>query len=89
MENIDNPEVVDDVLDYTEQAYTEDNRHKIRISNGISLRDLNSDGIVFQPEIEESGGDDCPNYFGGNYEELSRIMKENNLNAMRSENGEN
>ena len=80
MENIDHPEVVDDVLDYTEQAYTEDNRHKIRISNGISLRDLNSDGIVFQPEIEESGGDDCPNYFGGKYEELSRIMKENNLN---------
>ena len=71
MENIDNPEVVDDVLDYTEQVYTEDNRHKIRISNGISLRDLNSDGIVFQPEIEEGVGDEFPNYFGGNYEELT------------------
>jgi len=80
MENIDNPEVVDDVVDYTEQAYTEDNRHKIRISNGISLRDLNSDGIVFQPEIEEGGGEEFPNYFGGEYEKLSKIMKENNLN---------
>jgi len=80
MENIDNAEVVDDVLDYTEQVYTEDNRHKIRISNGISLRDLNSDGIVFQPEIEEGVGEEFPNYFGGNYEELSKIMKENNLN---------
>lgn len=85
MDNIDPSENIDDVLDYTEQGYTEDNSHKIRISNGISLRDLNSDGIVFQPEIEDGGEEDLTqNYFGG-YEELSKIMKEQNTNNEEEE----
>jgi len=79
IDKIDTPENADDdVLDYTEQGYSEDFRHKIRISNGISLRDLNSDGIVFHPEIEDDAGrEECSqNYFGNCYEEVSKLMAE-------------
>lgn len=78
MENIDTPEAGDDVVDYTDQGYTEDKSRKIRISNGISLRDLNSDGIVFAPEIEEDFGRDesTQNYFSNHYEEISKLMDE-------------
>jgi len=78
MDVIDNPELCDDVLDYTEQAYTEDNNQKIRISNGINLRDLNSDGIVFHPEIDEDASREESNqYFNSYYEEAARVLSEN------------
>jgi len=77
MEKIDTPDVPDDVLDYTEQEYSEDKSHKIRISNGISLRDLNSEGIVFHPEIEEEAGRDEGerNYFSNHLEEIERLLQ--------------
>jgi len=74
MERVDQAPAEDDVVDYTAEPYDEDPNHQIRISNGINLRDLREDGIVFDPEIpderwqkEEQQGD---------AEELQRIMEE-------------
>jgi len=80
MDKVDLPEANEDVVDYTEQVYTEDKEHKIRISNGISIKDLNSEGIVFHPEIDErlNGYDDNQNYFGNSstLEEISKLLAE-------------
>ena len=70
------------VLDHTEQFYSEENRHKIRISNGINLRELNVDGIVFQPEIDERfDGDkeEDKTYFANHAEELEKLLKERKM----------
>ena len=55
MEKIDQAPVEQDLVDFTETAenYNEDNLQKIRISNGINLKDLRDEGIVFDPEIPD------------------------------------
>jgi len=52
METIDPILKDDDVEDFTIEAYSEENDHKIRISNGINMREL-QDGIVIQPEVPD------------------------------------
>eukprot|EP00092_Neocalanus_flemingeri_P015889 GFUD01017206.1.p1 GENE.GFUD01017206.1~~GFUD01017206.1.p1 ORF type:complete len:476 (-),score=199.32 GFUD01017206.1:136-1563(-) len=92
MENLENPDVADDdVLDYTDQVYTEDKSHKIRISNGISLRDLNSDGIVFHPEIEEEAGreEGSRNYFSNHLEEIEKLLAERQVEDEEEDLAEN
>ena len=53
MEAIDQIVREEGVTDFTGTNYDEDQNHKIRISNGINLRDLREEGIVFQPEIPD------------------------------------
>ena len=50
MEKIDQAPQEQDLVDFTE---SEDNHQKIRISNGINLKDLRDEGIVFDPEIPD------------------------------------
>ena len=53
MEAIDQLVREEGVTDFTGTNYDEDQNHKIRISNGINIRDLREEGIVFQPEIPD------------------------------------
>ena len=55
MEKIDQVPQERDLVDFTQTAenYSEDNQQKIRISNGINLKDLRDEGIVFDPEIPD------------------------------------
>ena len=53
MEAIDQIVREEGVTDFTGTNYDEDQNHKIRISNGINIRDLREEGIVFQPEIPD------------------------------------
>jgi len=78
MDTIETQEVVEDVVDYTEEGYTEDNNQKIRISNGINLRDLNSEGIVFEPEVENELDNDLDNrnYFSNYEKEIEKMLTE-------------
>jgi len=79
MDNIDRAEEREDVADFTVEPYSEENEHKIRISNGISLRDLNSEGIIFQPEIEDDSQwkeDQGSHYFANHLEEMERLLEE-------------
>lgn len=44
----------DDVEDFTTEAYFEENDHKIRISNGINMRELQGiSGVFIQPEVPD------------------------------------
>jgi FK506-binding protein 6 len=80
------PVTREDVLDYSQMDYEyneEDiERNKIRISNGISTRDLISDGIIFDPqipeaeELEQSGQ---TNFYAQYGEELEKLLEQRNL----------
>jgi len=68
-----------DSLDCTgaDEYDEDDEKYKIRISNGINLRELNTEGIVFHPEIEEEDpyrtfnhGD----YFQNHLDELEAML---------------
>ena len=79
MERVDQAPAEEDVVDYTAEPYDEDPNHQIRISNGINLRDLREDGIVFDPEIPDEQWqkeEQQQEYFQGHAEELQRIMEE-------------
>jgi len=79
MERVDQAPAEDDVVDYTAEPYDEDPNHQIRISNGINLRDLREDGIVFDPEIPDERWqkeEQQQEYFQGHAEELQKIMEE-------------
>ena len=70
----------EDVVDYTNVGYgEEDDLTSIRISNGIRLKDLNSDGIVFSPELEEYPNSDetSRNYFSNHSAELENLLSSN------------
>ena len=70
----------EDVVDYTNVGYgEEDDLTSIRISNGIRLKDLNSDGIVFSPEMEEFPNSDetSRNYFSNHSAELENLLSSN------------
>ena len=64
----------EDVVDYKAEPCDEDPNHQIRISNGINLRDLREDGIVFDPEIPDERWQKEGQQ--GDAEELQRIMEE-------------
>ena len=69
----------EDVVDYKAEPCDEDPNHQIRISNGINLRDLREDGIVFDPEIPDERWqkeEQQQEYFQGHAEELQKIMEE-------------
>ena len=72
----------EDVVDYTCSGYgdgEEGNLNSIRISNGIRLKDLNSDGIVFSPELEEfpNADESSRNYFSNHSAELENLLSSN------------
>ena len=72
----------EDVVDYTCSGYgdgEEGNLNSIRISNGIRLKDLNSDGIVFSPESEEfpNADESSRNYFSNHSAELENLLSSN------------
>ena len=67
----------DDAVDYTNSRYRdEDNFHNVRISNGISLKDLHNDGVVFSPEIDDNANyeETHRNYYTNHTEELESIL---------------
>ena len=69
----------EDVVDYTnsQYGYTEDDNFKsVRISSGISLKDLHSNGVVFCPEIDENANfeESHRNYYTNHTEELESLL---------------
>ena len=81
MENIDQVPQERDLVDFTQTAenYSEDNQQKIRISNGINLKDLRDEGIVFDPEIpdhERWRREEEKKYFTQHTAELQRVLAE-------------
>ena len=67
----------EDAVDYTNSRYRdEDNFHNVRISNGISLKDLHSTGVVFSPEIDDNANyeETHRNYYTNHTEELESIL---------------
>ena len=83
MEKIDQAPQEQDLVDFTE---SEDNHQKIRISNGINLKDLRDEGIVFDPEIPDRESwrrEEEKEYFTQHTAELQRVLAER-----REQNGE-
>ena len=81
MEKIDQVPQERDLVDFTRTAenYSEDNQQKIRISNGINLKDLRDEGIVFDPEIpdyERWRREEEKEYFTQHTAELQRVLAE-------------
>ena len=81
MEKIDQVPLERDLVDFTQTAenYSEDNQQKIRISNGINLKDLRDEGIVFDPEIpdhERWRREEEKEYFTQHTAELQRVLAE-------------
>ena len=92
MEKIDQAPVEQDLVDFTETAenYNEDNLQKIRISNGINLKDLRDEGIVFDPEIPDGAlwrREEEKEYFTQHTAELQRVLAERQ-DVKRETNGE-
>ena len=68
----------DDAVDYTNSRYRDsENLYNVRISNGISIRDLHSNGVVFSPEIDNNANyeETQRNYYTNHTEELESILK--------------
>lgn len=81
MEKIDQVPQERNLVDFTQTAenYSEDNQQKIRISNGINLKDLRDEGIVFDPEIpdcERWRREEEKEYFTQHTAELQRVLAE-------------
>ena len=81
MEKIDQVPQEQDLVDFTHTAenYSEENQQKIRISNGINLKDLRDEGIVFDPEIpdhERWRREEEKEYFTQHTAELQRVLAE-------------
>ena len=78
MDTIDTSNTIadsDEVVDYTTEA---DVPHHIRISNGISLRELNSgEGIVFSPDIDEvSREEESRKYYDNYTDHVHQLLQE-------------
>ena len=69
----------EDVVDYTNLEYHR--TENVRLTNGINLKDLRSDGIVFSPEFEDNvfAEESQRNFFSTNTEELENILKSSSL----------
>ena len=81
MEKIDQVPQERNLVDFTQTAenYSEDNQQKIRISNGINLKDLRDEGIVFDPEIPDREiwrREEEKEYFTQHTAELQRVLAE-------------
>ena len=81
MEKIDQVPQDEDLVDFTQpvENYSEDNLQKIRISNGINLKDLRDEGIVFDPVIpdrERWRREEEKEYFTQHTAELQRVLAE-------------
>ena len=81
MEKIDQVPQEGDLVDFTQtgENYGEDKEQKIRISNGINLKDLRDEGIVFDPEIpddERWRREEEKEYFTQHTAELQRVLAE-------------
>ena len=87
MEKVDQVPDEQNLVDFSRPAeiYSEDNQQKIRISNGINLKDLKDEGIVFDPEIPDIDSwrrEEEKRYFTKHTDELQRVLAE------RQEDGE-
>ena len=81
MEKIDQVPQEGDLVDFTQSGenYGEDKEQKIRISNGINLKDLRDEGIVFDPEIPDNERwrrEEEKEYFTQHTAELQRVLAE-------------
>ena len=68
----------EDVVDFTKSLReNEEFLRSVRISNGIRLSELNNEGIVFTPEIEEINNENnsyARSYFANHSEELEKLL---------------